>query len=99
MLNYKFHFIQNFGEIFAGFLSFQVKMNVIFRLLGFIYTRAKATSLPTSYIVSNLCIDTASTAAATKIEGKNRFRVRFRSSISEPLLDDRKTKIKYKMPT
>ena len=50
--------------------------------LGFIYTEAKATSLPTSYIVSNLCIYTAATARSKK---KNRFGVRFRCSINEPL--------------
>ena len=41
--------------------------------------------LPTSYIVSNLCIYTAATAAMTKIKEKIHFHVRFRFSINEPL--------------
>ena len=47
-------------------------------ILGCIYIRAKATSLQTCCIVSNLCIFTT---AATKIKGKNRFRF----SINETL--------------
>ena len=57
--------------------------------LGFIYIRAKAnakaTSLPTCCIVSDLCIYTTATAVAANIKEKNRFRVRFRSNINEPL--------------
>ena len=53
--------------------------------LGFIYIRAKATSLLTCCIVSDLCIYTTATAAATKIKEKNRFCFRFRSNINEPL--------------
>ena len=47
--------------------------------------RAKAISLPIYYIVFNRCVYTRVTAAAAKIKGKNRFRVRFRSSINAPL--------------
>ena len=46
---------------------------------------AKATSLLTCCIVSNLCIYTTATAAAANIKEKNRFRVRVRSNINEPL--------------
>ena len=57
--------------------------------LGFIYIKAKAntkaTSLLTWCIVSDLCIYTTATAVAANIEEKNRFRVRFRSNINEPL--------------
>ena len=51
--------------------------------LGFIYIRAKATSLLTCCIVSDLCIYTTVTAVATNIKEKNHFRVR--SNINEPL--------------
>ena len=50
----------------------------------FIYIRAKATSLLTYCIFSDLCIYTTATAAATNIKEKNRFRVHFRSNINEP---------------
>ena len=57
--------------------------------LGFIYIRAKAnakaTSLLTCCIVSDLCIYTTATAVAANIKEKNLFRVRFRSNINEPL--------------
>ena len=53
--------------------------------LGFIYIRAKATSLLTCCIVSDLCIYTTATVAATNIKEKNRFLVRFRSNINELL--------------
>ena len=53
--------------------------------LGFIYIRAKATSLLTCCIVSNLCIYTTATAVTANIKEKNRFRVRFHSNINEPL--------------
>ena len=51
--------------------------------LIYIRAKAKATSLPTCCIVSNLCIYTTATAAVAKIKEKNRFR--FRSNINEPL--------------
>ena len=58
--------------------------------LGFIYIRvkanAKATSLLTCCIVSDLCIYTTATVVAANIKEKNRFRVRFGSNINEPLL-------------
>ena len=57
--------------------------------LGFIYIRAKAnakaTSLLTCCIVSDLCIYTTATAVVANIKEKYRFRVRFRSNINESL--------------
>ena len=54
----------------------------------FVYIRvkanAKAMSLLTCCIISDLCIYTTATAVATNIKEKNRFRVRFRSNINEP---------------
>ena len=52
--------------------------------LRLIYIRAEATSLLTCCIVSNLCIYTTTTAAATKIKEKNRLR--FRPNVDEPLV-------------
>ena len=43
-----------------------------------LYIRAKATLLPTSCIVSFLCVYTTATAVATKIKEKNHFRFRSR---------------------
>ena len=40
---------------------------------GFVYIRAKVTSLPTYCIVSNLCVYTTVTTAASKIKGKIAF--------------------------
>ena len=50
-------------------------------VLGFIYIRAKATSLLTCCIVSDLCIYTTATAMTTNIKEKSRLR----SNINEPL--------------
>ena len=58
--------------------------------LGFTYIRAKAnanakaTSLLTCCIVSNLCIYITATAVATKIKEKDRFHIR--SNINAPLV-------------
>ena len=64
------------------------RFNLMFTL-GFIYIRAKATSLLTCCIVSDLCSYTTATAVAANIKEKNRFRVRLRSNINEPLISDK----------
>ena len=46
-----------------------------------VYIKAKATSLPICYIVSNLCVYTTAMCKRQKIKEKNRFR----SNIKEPL--------------
>ena len=73
-------------SIFFNRNGLKVKVNKnanVYSRLIYIRAKAKATSLSTCCIVSNLCTYTKATAAATKIKGKNRFR----SSINEPLQD------------
>ena len=65
----------------------QISALVDYSGLGFIYIRAKATSLLICCIVSDLCIYTTVTSVAANIKEKNRFRVRFRSNINEPLVE------------
>ena len=53
------------GTSFSTF----IKLAGSFDSLGFIYigAKAKATSLPTSYVVSNVCVYTAATEISKKI--------------------------------
>ena len=59
------------------------KAKTLVKHLGYIYIRAKATSLQNCCIVSNMCVYTTAMCERQKIKGNYRFR--FRSNIKEPL--------------